>query len=161
MTIPKENEWEFILYKDVKNWDVPETIEADKIIAQTTVIPKNVKEYVENFSINIEKFNNYKFDLSISWEKTKVIIPIKLSTKEMMENVLNKQLSGPNHDDYYAAARYEVESGKNYERGLEWINKAMEFKEKVSWWDYRLKAYLLIGLNKKMEAKDTAEKGMK
>jgi len=160
ITIPAEQQWAFLLYADTDNWDVPETIEEDKIVAQVNVPTIALAHQVENLTMSIDDFTNYKFKLTISWEKTQVSVPIELGTQGMMDNIIEDQLSGPDYEDYYAAATYELESGKNYERGLAWINKAIDLTEEVVWWDYRIKAYMLLGLNEKEAAKEIALMGM-
>lgn len=160
MTVPSEEGWEFILYSDTNNLGVPETIEEHKIVARTRVEPKKLHSHIENLSIGIENFDNYKFDLSISWERTQILVPVKLTTRKLMDEIIARQLSGPNYADYYLAATYEFESGKNYSRGLEWINKAIEMTDEIGWWDYRIKSYLLIGARYEIEAKETAAKGL-
>lgn len=160
ITIPSKSAWEFLLYADTDNWDVPEQVEKEKIVAQIKVIPQSLSDHIENLSISIDNFTNYQFELRIKWEKTQISVPIDLSTRELMDAVILEELSGPDYGDYYLAATYEFESGKNYARGLEWINKAIELTEDIGWWDYRIKSYLLIGLDKKEEAKTIALKGM-
>jgi len=161
MTKPSEKQWAFILYSDTDNWDVPEEIEEEKIVAKINIDAKELASYVENLTIGIDDFDNYKFDLSIKWEKTQIIVPIQLSTKSMMDDIISTRLAGPNSSDYYSAANYEFESGKNYEKGLEWINKGIELRDEKKWWDYRVKAHLLMNLGKNKEAKRTAKEGLK
>lgn len=160
LTIPSESEWEFLLYADTDNWDVPEKVEEEKIVARIKVAPQSLSDHVENLTISIDNFTNYRFELSIKWEKTQISVPIDLNTRELMDAVILEELSGPDYGDYYLAATYEFESGKNYERGLVWIDKAIELTEEIGWWDYRIKSYLLLGLEKREEAKEMALKGM-
>lgn len=160
ITKPSEKEWEFILYSDVDNWDVPELMDTKKIIAKLKTKPKAINSHVENLTIGIDNFDNYKFDLAIRWEKTKVNIPIELTTQQMMESIIETRLAGPNSGDYYSAANYEFESGKNHERGLMWINKALELREEKVWWDYRVKANLLLKLGRAGEVMEVAKAGL-
>ncbi len=160
ITKPSEKQWEFLLYSDTDNWDVPEVVEEEKILAKIKVNPTVLKVHVENLTIGIDNFDNYHFDLSIRWEQTQVDIPIQLTTRSMMNEIINTRLSGPNSGDYYSAANYEFESGKNYERGLEWINKAIKMRDEEKWWDYRVKAHLLMNIGKRREAKQTAAEGL-
>ena len=159
-TIPNPNEWEVVLYSDTDNWDVPEDIDKEKIAAKIKVPSQQLATSQEVFSIEIGDFTNYEFDLDIAWDKTMVSIPIGLVTREMMDEKIAATLSGPDQDDYYAAAVYEMESGGNYAQGLEYINKSIELLDKVSFWEIRVKAILLEKLGKKSEAKATAEQGL-
>ncbi len=159
-TIPNESEWEFFLYKDTDNWDVPEVVEKDKIAASIVVPSLKTEAHYESLNIGIEAFTNYSFDLSIYWENTKIQVPFQLNTKEVMEKKLADVLGGPRYSDYYTAAEYEMESGHNYARGLEWIEKAIELADPPTWWDYRIKAKLLRGLGRNDEVKVLAMKGL-
>lgn len=160
ITIPSKESWEFILYQETDNWDVPDKLKVEKIMVRAPMEVKQLPESLENLGIGIENFDNYTFNLSISWEQTKAIIPIKLTTRELMDEVILTQLAGPNYVDYYSAATYEFESGKNYGRGLEWIDQAMAISEELAWWDYRIKGYLLLGLGETAKAKACAEQGL-
>ncbi|MEM6805087.1 MAG: DUF2911 domain-containing protein [Bacteroidota bacterium] len=160
LSIPAKSSWEFLLYADTDNWDVPEKVEEEKIVAQISVEPQSLSDHVENFTISIDNFTNYQCELTIKWAKTQISVPIDLNTRELMDAVILEELSGPDYGDYYLAATYEFESGKNYERGLKWIDKAIELTEEIGWWDYRIKAYLLMGLAQKEAAKEIAQKGM-
>lgn len=159
-SIPSEKQWEVLLYKDTDNWDVPEEIDNNKIVASIIVETKKLNVENEVFTISIGDFTNYVFDLNISWSDTFVSVPINLTTKEIMDAKIKKVLLGPNHDDYYSAAVYQMESGKEFEKGLESINKAMEVADEVTWWDLRVKAILLMELGKFGESKKVAQEGL-
>ncbi|MEM8528594.1 MAG: DUF2911 domain-containing protein [Bacteroidota bacterium] len=158
---PFPKKWEVILYTDTDNWNVPEQLDTSKIAASVSVETILLEESKEVFTIMIGDFNNYQFNLDIYWENTFVSIPIQLTTKEMMDQKIKDQLEGPSHDDYYAAARYQMESGEEFAKGLDWINRAIEMAEEVTWWDLRIKAILLMELNRKDEAVMVATEGLK
>lgn len=158
---PSREDWEIMFYKKTDNWDVPEVIDSTNIAATLVVKSKNAESKSEVLSISIGDFTNYKFDLNIIWDQTKVIVPIQLITKEIMEKKIAKTLNGPVPHDYYSAALYEMESGGNFERGLKWINSAIEIRENSSWWDLRVKTILMMELNKKNEAMKIAQAGLK
>ena len=75
-----------------------------------------------------------------------------------MEDKIASVLTGPDADDFYSAALYEMEAGMNFNRGLKWIDSAIELREKSSWWDYRIKAILLMNYGRKVEALSIAQK---
>lgn len=159
-TVPKQNEWEILLYNDTDNWDVPEEIDVHKIVAHAVVNPEKMVQKKEVFTVSVGDFTNYEFDLTISWENTIVTLPIGLDTREMMDEKIKRNLSGPGYEDYYLAAVYEMESGMDYEQGLEWIIKARELKDGGTWWDIRVQSILLMNLGRTAEAKELAEEGL-
>lgn len=159
-SIPNPDQWEIIFYEDTNNWDVPEVLDSNKIVS-TIIVKTNQKPTPQEvLKISIDDFTNYAFEFSISWSNTSVSIPVELTTKEDMDAKINKTLSGPDYDDYYAAAVYQMESGKEYEKGLTWINKGIAITDKVTWWDLRVKAILLMELGRSDEALKLAKEGL-
>ena len=53
-----------------------------------------------------------------------------------------------------------MESEHNYQKRLQWINKAIEVKEEVTWWDLRVKAILLMELGEYATSKKLAMNGL-
>ncbi|MFD2561916.1 DUF2911 domain-containing protein [Aquimarina rubra] len=160
-SIPNPSEWEIIFYKDTDNWNVPEVIDTAKIVSKVKVVPVQLNTKKEVLTIEIGDFTNYQFDLNIAWDHTLVSVPIELSTKELMDKKISSHLEGPTYDDYYLAAVYQMESGKEFTKGLNWINKAIAIAKNAGWWDLRVKAILLKELGKNTEALKVAEEGMK
>lgn len=159
-SIPNLKEWVVVLYNDTDNWDVPTIVDTAKIVARTAVSSVQIESTREVLSIQVGDFTNYEFDLIIGWENTQVSIPIHLDTRNLMEEKINKRLGGPTYSDYYLAATYEMESGHDYERGLDWINKAIDIAEEVGWWDLRIKTILLMNLGKSSQARELAKQGL-
>jgi len=159
ITKPHSTAWEFLLYSDTDNWNVPETLDSTKIVAITTVEPQRLSETIESMRITIGDFSNYDFNLVIEWEKTKIIVPVLLTTKETMASLIKDELDGPTSGDYYSAAVYQLESEKDYEQGLTWINQAIENRIDPVWYDFRVKAILLLELNRMDEIKSVIELG--
>ena len=159
-TIPGSKEWEFILYSDTDNWDVPQEVEESKIVGRITVPSQRLNSSKEIFTIEIGDFTNYNFDLTIAWDKTMVTIPFELVTREKMDQKIAEILEGPTYEDYYAAAVYEMESGGDYNKGLEYINKSISLLDEVSFWELRVKAIVLEKLGRKTEALEIANQGL-
>ena len=78
-----------------------------------------------------------------------------------MDNKIDNILTGPDYNDYYAAAEYQMESGRDFKKGLKWIRKAMELTEAVTWWDLRIQAILLMELGDYVKALKIAKEGLK
>lgn len=160
LTKPNPKNWEVYFYTDTHNWEVPEPWETDKIAAQINVPTILLAHTVQSLTIGIDDITNEQCVMSIMWDKTKVAVPITLTTEEQMSKIIEDVLNGPDEDDYYLAAQYRMESGENLEEGLTWINKAIELRPKAAWWDYRIKAMTLLGLERKSDVKPIAVKGL-
>ena len=159
-TIPSRDQWEAIFYNDTSNWDVPEEMDESKIVATITVDSELQKSHTEVLDISIGDFTNYNFDLNIRWSNTAISIPIELNTRKMMESKIKRTLNGPSYNDYYSAAVYEMESGEDFARGLNWINMAMEMTDEVTFWDLRVKAILLMKMGDNPKALKVAKEGL-
>ena len=157
---PGIDKWKIYFYADTNNWNVPEKIDENKIVATIEIAAQTNASKVESLKISIGHFTNYNFEMDIEWDRAIVSVPIQLTTRKMMEEIITNEMQGPTYEDYYAAAQYEMESGKNLQRGLNWINKAMEITDQVTWWDYRIKAQLLLEKGDLKEARQYAEKGL-
>jgi tetratricopeptide (TPR) repeat protein len=72
---------------------------------------------------------------------------------------IERVLAGPTANDYFAAASYYHETGKDLNKALEWINKATE-GDNPMFWQVRRKALILADLNRKPEAIEAAKKSM-
>ena len=160
ITKPEKEHWGFMLYDDTSNWHVPDSLEASKIICTTNVSSTPIDNTVKALSISIDNLDNYQFDLCIQWENTKAIVPIQLTTKELMTQLIDDELNGPQAGDYYSAAVYQLESEKNYPQGLEWINQCISIRKDPKWYDQWKRALLLYVLEEYKECKVACGKGL-
>ena len=147
-TKPSIQSWEINFYSETENWGTPEAWDASKVAA--TVLAKSTKlnDKVETFTISIENLSDGSADLSISWDKTKVVVPFTVPTDEMVMASIEKTMAGPSSNDYYAAGRYYKDSGKDYIKALEMINKSIEMRGEEKFWMVRQKALTLAKLGK-------------
>ena len=159
-TKPSIQSWEINFYSETENWGTPEAWDASKVAA--TVLTKSTKlnDRVETFTISIENLSDGSADLSISWDKTKVVVPFTVPTDEMVMASIEKTMAGPSSNDYYAAGRYYKDSGKDYNKALEMINKSIEMRGEEKFWMIRQKALTLAKLGKIEEAIVAAEKSI-
>jgi len=159
-TKPSIQSWEINFYSETENWGTPEAWDASKVAA--TVLAKSTKlnDKVETFTISIENLSDGSADLSISWDKTKVVVPFTVPTDEMVMASIEKTMAGPSSNDYYAAGRYYKDSGKDYIKALEMINKSIEMRGEEKFWMVRQKALTLAKLGKNEEAIVAAEKSI-
>ena len=161
ITKPGIDTWEFILYNETSNWNVPKEINPEKVICKSIVHSAKKKDVIKSFLITIGDFTNYNFDLILQWDKIEVKVPFKLTTKETMSDLIKDELEGPTGGDYYSAAVYQLESEKNYSKGIEWINQAIKIRKEQVWYDYWIKARLMIASNELIGIDDVINQGLK
>lgn len=126
-----------------------------------TVEAKTMKtgHKVENFTITIDKITTDGADLIFAWDNTAAIVPLGVEVdKRVMANI-ERVLAGPSPNDYFAAASYYHQTGKDLNKALEWVKKAND-TDQPRFWQVRLEALILADLNRKKEAIETAKKSM-
>jgi Protein of unknown function (DUF2911)/Tetratricopeptide repeat len=157
LTIPNTGEWTIILTKQL---DVtsPSAYKQDQDVARVTVKPDELPFAIENFMMVFDNVKASSMDLTMLWEKTAVTVPIKsdVETKVMaqIDNLMNKD-----NRPYLNAAMYYMENGKDLNKAVTWLDKAIEQNPKA-FWVYHQKANALAKLGKKQEAITTANKSI-
>lgn len=150
-TIPSTNEWEVILNNELNLWGTGEYDEADDVLR--VKIPSSSNEsHVESLTIDFNTFSSSGADLVISWEKTKVIVPINTNAIEKIQKEYTTLLEeGPSANTYYKGARFFLENNLDLELALKWINSAIEKRPEAFWMSYQ-KARILVLMDNNKEA---------
>jgi hypothetical protein len=159
-TTPKADMWEVVFYTDTENWGTPEKWDANKVALSTMVDPIILGNNVETFTIGVNNLTNDSATLDISWEKTMVSIKFEVPTKKAAMASIEKALSGPSANDYYAAAQYLYQSEGDINKALEYVNKAVnsvKAGQDVPFWQLRTKALIQAKAGDKAGAIATAK----
>ncbi|MEC5158378.1 DUF2911 domain-containing protein [Chryseobacterium sp. MP_3.2] len=125
-TIPSSSEWEIILYKDTEQWGAPKELKEDLIVARTKVKAEKNPVFVETFSIDFSNLRTDKADLALSWENTRVKVPIVMDSKKEVLESIEKTLSSKEAkgSDYHQAASYYFQEKMDMKKALEYTEKA-------------------------------------
>ena len=107
--------------------------------------------------VEIANLKNNGADLEISWEYTKVVVPITVDTDSKVMADIKATMDGPSANAYYAAGRYYFEEKKDMNQALRWVDKSRE-KGGEKFWMLRQKALILAELNRLKDAIAVAEK---
>ena len=155
-TIPGTDEWEIIINKGINNWGTE--YKQDEDVVRFKVKPMKMEEPMETFTMQFANVKPNKMDLHIMWDKTAVSIPViyDVDTKVMAQ--INDAMNKDNHP-YYQAAMYYIESGKDLNQALTWLDKAID-QNPTAYWVYHQKANVLARLGKKDDARAAAQKSM-
>ncbi len=159
-TIPGESMWSVMLTTDLRGvgsamgeWD------ESKVAANFEVKSMKAGATNETMLINFNNITNNSATLDICWENTLVSIPVSVPSDKMVQESIDKVMAGPSAGDYYNAARYYRESGKDLTTALEWMNKSLEMNGE-KFWTLRQKALLLADMGKTKEAIEVAKKSI-
>jgi len=155
--VPGEKEWSVIFYKNTSFWGTPDPFKEEDVQARVTVPSQPVRDLVETFTINFNNLRNNGGDIEISWEYTKVVVPITIDTDSKVMKAIETTMGGPSANDYNAAARYYFEEKKDMAQALVWVDKALE-KGGDRFWILRLKANILAELGRYADAIAVAQK---
>ena len=160
-TRPEKSNWVVYFYNKTDNSGLPKPWDESLIAASLTVKTKSVSEARENFTISIESINNNGAFIRLAWEKTEINIPLLVPTDEKAMSTIEKTLSkNPAPSDYYKAAVYFRESGKDLKKAKKWIAYAIK-KDPGKFWMYRQQALILIGLGEKKGAIEASKNSLK
>ena len=160
-TRPEKTSWKIYFYNKTDNSGLPKPWDESLIAASLNVKTKNVSEPRENFTISIESIKNDAAFIRLAWEKTEINIPLTVPTDKKAMSTIEKTLSkNPAPNDYYKAAVYYRESGKDLKKAKKWIAYAIK-KDPGKFWMYRQQALILIGLGEKKGAIEASENSLK
>ena len=132
-TKPGQTSWEVIFYADTNNWGTPQNWDDSKVAAKTTVEAYTMPMDVESFTMSIDALHNNGATLGIIWEKVYVGVAFEVPTAEKAVKSIESVMSGPSANDYFAAASYYHEEGKDLTKAKEWIDKAVSMNDKAFW----------------------------
>lgn len=126
---PEKGEWQLAFHSNTTHWgDGRKNYDADEDVFRIKVRPQKIPYHQENFLMAFDSITHNSANLNLIWESIKVGISFKVDTHAQMELEITKQLKeNPTAQTYYEAARYLQEQGKDFERALEYVNKALEF----------------------------------
>lgn len=156
-TVPNQGEWEVIINKGTGNWGAY-TYDKTADVVRFKVKTQNVTPPVQSFSITIDDITYNTFNLTLSWENTRVVIPVKANNEEKINASIDKAINTPSIP-YQQAATYYLESNQNLPLALTYADKAIEQNPKA-YYLYALKARIAQKLGKKDEALVAAKKSM-
>lgn len=155
---PMKDSWEFNFYTDTENWGVPEDWSADKVALTTTSKVMEMPMPMETYTIDVGDLTNNGAVISFLWEKAWVPLQLEVGTDAAVSKTIDKAMAGPDWYEYYQSARYYLESGKDLNKALEWINISTEGTGGEKFWVMRQKGLIQGKLGQYKDAIKTLEK---
>jgi len=157
LSIPDKDNWTLIITKQL---DVtsPAAYKEENDVVRVSAKTMSLSDKVETFTIDFANVKSNTCDLHLAWENTAVALPIStdVDTKIMAQisNIMTKD-----NLPYFNAAMYYMETGKDLNQALTWLNKAAD-QNPTAYWVLHQKANCLAKLGKKQDAIATATKSM-
>ncbi len=157
-TIPNKDSWEIMLYKDLTlNGNVAD-YKTENEIVRFKVKSMKIPMKMESFMINIGDVTPTEAKLMLLWENT--VVAVKMTTDidaRVMESIDASMKS--DKPEYFRAAGYYFDNGKDLKKALEWATKATEENPKA-FYMFNLKARIEYKLGDKAAGKASAEKSI-
>ena len=155
-TIPGAEEWTIILNKTAKLSGTSGYKEADDVIRLKAKSVK-VMPAVETFSIGFNNLRDNAASVELTWENTRVSFDVQVEFDARVMKQIEDVMAGPSAGAYNSSASYYFNNGKDLNKALEYVNKALE-KGGDKYWILSLKAQIQAGLNDFKGAVETAGK---
>ncbi|MEM0996242.1 MAG: DUF2911 domain-containing protein [Bacteroidota bacterium] len=154
---PGAKEWTFHFYPyEERNW----TSYREKLPALAVMVPsKQVNPTVETFTIGFDNVKMASADLGFTWENTAVHIPLEVNVDERVMKNIDQVLAGPSPNDYYRAATFLHESGKDLNQAAEYIQMATK-SDDPKYWHLRRESLIMADLGKTKDAIASAQKSL-
>ncbi|WBX77783.1 DUF2911 domain-containing protein [Tenacibaculum ovolyticum] len=143
-TKPAKDSWEVIFYTDSNNWGTPRKWDDSKVALSTTAKVQPMPMKIETFTLSIDDITNSSAVIGILWENAYVGVKFNTPTDKGVEASITKTMLGPSAGDYFSAAKYYLDEGKDIKKAKTWINKAVDMtKDKPRFWYSRQQALIL------------------
>ncbi|WP_300663192.1 DUF2911 domain-containing protein [Fluviicola sp.] len=155
-SIPNKEYWEVMLYSDLTlNGNVAE-YKAENEVARFKVKTTKTAGKVESFTISIGDVAPTEATLSLMWENTAVSLRLTTDIDARVMKSIDESMKSEK-PEYFRAAGYYFENGKDLSQALTWVNKATDENPKA-FYMFLLKAKIEYALKDKAAGKASAEK---
>ncbi|NND05502.1 MAG: DUF2911 domain-containing protein [Saprospiraceae bacterium] len=127
-TVPGKKVWTIILNRNTNLWGTDNYDEA-KDYLRFEVKTAKLTDHVESFTIDIVEHTRTTANIMISWENTLVKFKIGTYADQIVVAEIEQKLKNPMTDvanTYYAAATYYLDTHRDIDQAMTWVNKSME-----------------------------------
>jgi len=158
LTTPNATSFDFHIHKYEKSsWS---SYKEKEPMATISTTPQKMSGMVETFTFNFANMTSSSMDIEMMWANLKTILKVSAGVDEVVMANIDKVLAGPTKGDYYQAANYYYENGKNLTQALSWINRATAGDD-PKFWQVRKKALILADMGNFKDALTAARESKK
>ena len=160
-TKPSEKSWEVYFYTDYAGGGAPQNWDESKVAAKVTADVYPIPMNIETFTIGFDDLTSSSASLGMMWEQAYVPVKIEVPTDKMVSASIDKTMKGPAAFDYYSAAVYYLQEGKDINQAKTWIDKAISMAgDKVPFWQLRQQSLIYAKAGDKKGAIAAAKKSL-
>ena len=154
---PQTKEWEVYFYTKTNNNGLPQKWDPESVALTVKAKVTSLQETIESFTIALEDLNAKGATLNFKWENTKASLDLKVPTDEKaMESIVKTIKGSPSARDFYLAAIYYKDTGRDLKQAKKWIAKAISM-DADRYWMYRQQSLILKGLGETSKAVEAAK----
>lgn len=158
-TKPNAESWDVYFYTDYAGGGAPQNWNDSKVALKTTAKVHSIQNTIQSFTMTIDDVTSDSAILGMSWENSYVGVKFNVPTDAIAQRSIDKIMGGPTANDYFSAASYYRNSGKDLNQALTWITKATELR-KDAFWMTREKSLILAAMGNKKGAIEAAKKSL-
>jgi hypothetical protein len=153
-TIPTKGLWTVILNKKADQPGTAREYKADQDLLRVQLKP-GTAPMRERLTFLFSNVTDDKVSLDLEWERLRLSIPIAANTSQQVMANIAAALDNT-WRTYANAARYMLETKKDYDTGLKYVDQSLALKE--DWFNVWIKASLLAAKGNYKDAYALAEK---
>ncbi len=158
-TKPNAESWDVYFYTDYNGGGTPRNWDDSKVALKTNAKIYPMPMDIQSFTISIDDLTDSSGVLGMMWEKTYVGVKFDVPTDAIASKSIEGIMSGPSANDYFSAASYYRNQGKDLKQALVWVTKATELN-KNAFWMMREKSLIHAALGDKKAAIEAAKKSL-
>lgn len=160
-TKPSEKSWEVYFYTDYEGGGTPQNWDESKVAAKVTadVYPMPMK--IETFTMTFDDLTNSSAVLGMLWSDVYAGVKFEVPTDKKVSSSIEKTMKGPSANDYFSAAVYYLQEGKDINQAKTWIDKAIAMGgENPPFWQLRQQSLIYAKAGDKKGAIAAAKKSL-
>ena len=153
---PGASEWTFALYSDLTLGGNVNGYDKTKEVANFKVKSDKLTEKVETLTFNISDIadDSKSAKVQLAWENTSVKFTVTADyDAKVMKSI--EENTKVNSGNYFSAAVYYLETGRDLNQALTWVNEALK-SNPTAFWMLHQKAKIQKALGDKKGAAETA-----
>jgi hypothetical protein len=152
--IPSRKAWTVILNKKADQPGTGVAYNQGDDLLRVQVAPR-AAPMRERLAYEVTDFNDDKASLDLEWERLRLPIPIGLETAKQAQAAIDGAVDNV-WRTYANAARYMLETKKDYATGMKYVDQSLALKE--DWFNLWIKAELQAAQGHYADARATAQK---
>lgn len=133
--IPGKEEWTIVFNKNIMLWGAFNYLELEDAL-RFRVKTQRLKEQVETFTIQFSNVCSTCAEVQLLWDFTRVSFRISTKADEKVVSQIKAFTSNPESKiagEYYLAAKYYLDSSRDLNKALEWIDKSLQYAPEAYW----------------------------